>query len=409
MTKKNLINISLTILFSIIIAFLIHKKIIYPTIIPMVKNSLIYLFADWSVIINASNCAQNGVDVYVENPCDPWGRKHVYGNIFLFIPILESLNKFYLFYFPIILNVLFIFVIVSFFNNIKNNKNYLSIFFILSAPFLLAIERANLDIVIFLIMFLISKYKNLFLNYFLIIFATLAKFYPILFGILFLFKKNFKKILIDIFILSTFLLIFVFFQNENILKIFNNQSQFSGSGIYQFSIKGLLNIIENTTIKVDQVNFEYIKYLLVIFFIIVPIIFTYRSIFKNIKKNENLTNIFEIDTFENRIYIASSIILLFCYFSIQNFFYREIFFLGLIPWILKIENKDSKFINFYFYSILFKFLFSTILIYLVMSNSYFLINPLLIFLKHAVDLYLISIIFLIFVGNLFYNLKKKSF
>ena len=74
----------------------------------MVKDSLIYLFADWSVIINASNCAQNGIDVYVENPCDPWGRKHVYGNILLFIPILENLNKFYLFYFPILLNVLFI-------------------------------------------------------------------------------------------------------------------------------------------------------------------------------------------------------------------------------------------------------------------------------------------------------------
>ena len=225
----------------------------------MVKNSLIYLFADWTVIINASNCAQNGIDVYVENPCDPWGRKHVYGNVLLFFPFFENLNKFYLFYFPIMMNILFIFVTVSFFTQSKDIKNYLLVFFILSAPFLLAIERANLDILIFLIMFFISKYKIFLLNYFLIIFATLAKFYPILFGVLFLFKKNFKKILIDIFLLSTFLFIFLFFQNENILKIFNNQSQFSGSGIYQFSIKGLFNIIENLTIGVGQINLKLIK------------------------------------------------------------------------------------------------------------------------------------------------------
>tara|TARA_B100000963_G_scaffold222691_1_gene194158 strand:+ start:301 stop:591 length:291 start_codon:yes stop_codon:yes gene_type:complete len=93
--KRNIINIFLTTFFFGIIAFLIYKRIIYPTIIPMVSNGLLYLFADWSVIIKANVCFKDGIDVYIENPCDPWGRKHVYGQILLNLPLVENFKKLY--------------------------------------------------------------------------------------------------------------------------------------------------------------------------------------------------------------------------------------------------------------------------------------------------------------------------
>ena len=92
--RRNLINISLTIFFSGLITFLIYKQIIYPTIIPMISNDLLYLFADWSVIINANICLKDGLDVYVENTCDPWGRKHVYGKILLNFPFIDNSKKY---------------------------------------------------------------------------------------------------------------------------------------------------------------------------------------------------------------------------------------------------------------------------------------------------------------------------
>jgi len=150
--KKNLITFALTVIFSVIVAFIIYKKFVYPTIIPVEKNGLIYVFADWAAIISANICEQKGINVYLENPCDIKNRKHVYGEILLHLPFLEF-NKFYQFYFPLILNILFLFIIVSFFNEKNSFKNYFLVFFIISVPVILAIERANSDILIFLMMF----------------------------------------------------------------------------------------------------------------------------------------------------------------------------------------------------------------------------------------------------------------
>ena len=80
---KNLITILTSIFFSIIIFLLIYKQIIYPTIIPMIKNGIVHIFPDWSVILNANICQTKGFDVYLDNPCDQWNRGHVYGDVWL--------------------------------------------------------------------------------------------------------------------------------------------------------------------------------------------------------------------------------------------------------------------------------------------------------------------------------------
>ena len=212
MIKRNLITLSLTVIFSLIIAFLIYKKFVYPTVIPVEMNGLTYIFADWGAILSANICEQKGINVYSENPCDIKNRKHVYGEILLHLPFAEF-NKFYQFYFPLILNIIFLFIVVSFFNQSNSFKNYFLVFFIISLPVILAIERANSDILIFLMMYLISKYKNLFLSHILIIFSTLCKFYPICFGVIFLFQKIVKKIFLNISITAFF---FYFIFNSSI-------------------------------------------------------------------------------------------------------------------------------------------------------------------------------------------------
>ena len=324
--KRNIINIFLTTFFFGIIAFLIYKRIIYPTIIPMVSNGLLYLFADWSVIIKANVCFKDGIDVYIENPCDPWGRKHVYGQILLNLPLVENFKKLYLFYVPLLINFIFIFVTVNFFNTYKSNKNYFILFFIFSAPFLLAVERANIDILIFLILFIICRYKNLIQNYFLILLSVAIKFYPICFGILFLLKKSIKEILISVSIFLLLVIIFVLFQSDILLKIFDNRVQITGSGIYQFSFKGLIATINEGNIYYNKTELKLVKYFLMIVIFVLPVFGITKYFLKLKNNNIFLVEIFDSNNFENRIYLASSITLLACYFLIQNFFYREIFF-----------------------------------------------------------------------------------
>ena len=144
----------------------------------MIKSGVINLFADWSVILNANICQEKGFDVYLDNPCDQWNRKHVYGEILLNIPFITKYPKFYFVILPIIFNYLFVYIVVSFFN-FRNKIEYLTMFlFLLSAPVILAIERANNDIIIFIFVVLITKNQKLLLNYLLLILVAVSKFYP---------------------------------------------------------------------------------------------------------------------------------------------------------------------------------------------------------------------------------------
>ena len=406
-SKKNLITLFLTITFSLVIIFLIYNRFIYPAITPMIKDGLLYLFADWSVIVNANLCAQQGLDVFIENPCDPWNRKHVYGEILLYLPFVNFLKKFYLIYFPLITNFLFIYITISFFYYKQSLKNYTLVFFILSAPFLIAVERTNIDILLFLIIYLISKNKNILVNHFFILLGVLSKFFPLCFGVIFFFKKYLRKILFNLIILCLITSVFLFFQIENILKIFSAQSQFSGGNVYAFSFKSLINTINYFQIVND--SFFWIKPFFIVGFLLIPL-FLIMFFFIKVKKNkEFFLEIFNNDIFENRIYVISSITFLSCYFIIENIFYREIFFLGLIPWLLKNEDQQRNIKDFYYYFLLFKFIMTTILIYLVLAQNtlFFNFKPLLILFKHTIDFYLITIIFFTF-SICFFNFIKKG-
>ena len=402
--QKNYKTLFLSILLSFIIFLLIYNKVIYPSISPMVKNGILFLFADWTVIVNANLCLEKGFDVFIKNPCDPWGRKHVYGEILLYLPFIDVLKKFYLFYFPIIMNFLFIYIFISFFNYKKSLKNYTFFFFVLSAPFLLAVERANNDILIFLIIFLVSKYRSLLTSHILILLGVLSKFYPVCFGIIFLFKKEIKKILINLLLLSLFISIFIFFQFESLIKIFNTQTQFSAGNVYAFSFQSLIKTIGYFQLVEDL---KWVKTFFIVGFLLIPfllIVYLFTS-----KNNHFFREIFTNNIFENRIYIISSITLISCYFVIENIFYREIFFLGLIPWLLRYEDQESNIKDFYYYFILFKFLLTTLIIFLVVGQNDLLLDfkPLLILLKHTIDFYLMTIIFLV-LSISFYNFLKKD-
>jgi len=379
----------------------------------MVSDGILYVFGDWTHTINASNCFKKGIDVYFENPCDQWGRRHAYGQILLHLPFVEKFKNVYLFYIPILINIIFILLIVIFFNTYKTKKNYFILFFIFSTPFLLAIERANIDILIFLILFILCRYKNLILNYFLILLSFAIKFYPILFGIVLLFKKSFKQILVNVTILFLLVIVFTLFQSETFIKVFNNQSSFSGEGAYQFSFKGLIATIKDFNIFYGGREQNLIKYFLIFVLFGLPVFFYTKYFIKITQNNTFVGEIFETNNFENRIYIASSITLIICYILIQNWLYREIFFLGLIPWIFSNDHKKNSFIDILFYSILIKFILTTTFVILVHNYIVFLkFNFFITFFKHLIDFYLMWIISLILLFNLtqyFKKLKSRVF
>ena len=314
------------------------------------------------------------------------------------IPFIIKFPKFYFLILPIILNFLFIYTIVSFFNY-KNKLEYLTIFlFLLSVPVILAIERANIDIIIFLLMVVIAKNQKLLINHLLLVLVTIAKFYPISMIIIFLFKKKLKNIILNIIIFFLVVLSILFLQSDQLIKIFNNQSQFSSSGIYGFSIFNWIDSIKDLNIYVKGKDYTWIKYLYIGIILLIPLTITIVLNLRNISTNKSISKLFFINSFENRLYILSTAVTLICYFSFSSYPYREIFFLGLIPWIIQEKNSINAkyFLNIYFYILSGKFLISTILIFIERNNIFSNFKPIIVITKHCVDFYLIAIILLIF-------------
>jgi len=406
--QKININFFIFILFVLIIYFLIKHQIIYPTILPMINNGGVNIFADWSVIINANLCFEKGLDVYSNNPCDQWGRKHVYGNILLNIPFIQSFKNFYFFIFPILFNLLFLYVTINFFK-FNNYIEYFMIFpFMLSPSIILSIERANIDIIIFLIVVFISFNKKLLFNYIPLLFVTLSKFYPISLATIFLFEKKFSKIILNFIVFFILIISLLYLQYDDLVKIFNNSKQFIGGGIYNFSFNGLALYITSLNIIIDNKNLNWIKYLCIFVFLIIPTLITLRFQIRFIFKNYIIKDKLTENIYENRLYLLSSVVILSCYFLFSNYIYREIFFLGLIPWILKERevNSNKNFINFYYYILCTKFVISFIITYIIRNEYFLLIKPILIFIKHSFDFYLITIILIFLLSSIIFFYQK---
>lgn len=411
MQKKNILNLFLTISISAIVGLLIYKQLLYPTIIPMVIKGGASLFADWTVILNANNCLANGYDVYLENPCDHWNRKHVYGEILLNIPYIKTFPKFYYLIFPIIINVLFIYSIVDILFNIENKKHWLILLiFIFNVPVLLAIERANNDIFIFLFMYVICKYNNYLINYSLILLSASLKIYPILLSVIFLFEKKYKKIFINLSLISIIFLILIGIQLESFLKVFENQGQFTGYGfgLYEFSFLGFIEFFKSLNITLRELDLNMIKYIYLLLFILLP---TFYLNYIYSKKIYSIFNNFSYENnynFENKLYFLSSTIILFCYISFSNFIYREIFFVGLIPAILSYKkSNDEKFLSYYFILLMVKFLISSIFIFFSQNGILKNFEPFMVIFKHTIDLLLISLVLHIYIYLITMFVKKN--
>ena len=113
-----------------IIGLLILSYTLYPSITPLMKNGNVILFSDWAAIMKAVECRNLGYDVYLENICDYWGRKMVYGNILLYFPFVEKFKLFYYAILPLSISFIFVLIIVSFFDY----ENNLGLFSQLIAP-----------------------------------------------------------------------------------------------------------------------------------------------------------------------------------------------------------------------------------------------------------------------------------
>lgn len=440
--QKIFICIALTFTFSVIIGLLIFFHILYPSIVPMADNGNVILFADWTAIMKAVQCDNLGYDVYVANPCDPWSRKMVYGNILLYsFPFIEKFKLFYYAILPISINLIFIFIIVSFFKYENKFEYLIAALLVFNYPVLLAIERANFDILIFILFFLLSISNKFFINQIIVCLSSLIKFYPVASISVFLFDKKINKSIFNIVFSISIIGLILFLHKDSLIKIIDLKGQFTAYWIHSFGLKESLvilfqfinqqefvqkipllydssylsNIDKNDSIKYIYINLGltniYLYYIICfILFLLISIIFvkSYKRV-KLISKYNFYKN-FSMNYYEDRMFIVCSFIIIFCYLSFSNIVYREIFFIGLVPFLIKkIDNNENReYFGFFLNFILAKLFLSTVIIMAYTEQLFANYSVVLLLTKNMIDFSLIVII-AINISSIFYCFYIKKY
>jgi hypothetical protein len=357
------------------------------------------LFADYKQPLLWLKCHSLGYDLFKTTLIDCGNNIFTeplhYGYAFLSIPYNETLEFFYRVYLPYIIIFFFIYLVVKIINP-KNKLEIILLYLALINPSsILLIERLNLDSLIFIIVILIVYNRIYLINWFLIIYLTFIKIYPIALLTSILIenqKRNIKKIFLIFLGITIFSLIYLFINKEFYIFMIENLGTNKAGYHFLFSLNSIPKIFKHA--------FSFNYQILLLTFYSLFIFFTIRFY-----KNKNLVNQYfedEIYTFESRIFVISGSLTLFIFLLTSNWFYKEVFLILLIPFILKIKNKyQNQFFNILIYIIIFRYFYLSLYSYTsvheeityidgvrVFSNKFLLV----IFFKSLLDFLLMSLI-----------------
>ena len=339
------------------IFFFIYFFFYYTDIIKFLVLGSTEIFGDYKIFLNALNCYNLGLSPY-DGPQELNCKGFNYGHILLVTtPFKNFFTGQYFLLVPVILIMLFIMTVIKLINPSNYYSNLICILCLLNPSTLLLIERLNLDIILFLIIFILALNKIYFLNWFLIIYAFLFKFYPFIFGIIIFVEKQNRKLkellFIFLFILFSSILILFFFKDEYLLMLKDAKSWKMGLH-YLFSIKTIPKVLK------EAFSFNYALTMLLIYLSFIYLIY------KNYSKvilSEDISN-----SFEKKLYLLSTNTLLICFLVTSNPIYREVFMILAIPYIL--INKNQIIFNYIINIIIIKFIFSFIYIFFLNLDTF---------------------------------------
>jgi hypothetical protein len=369
----------ISILFAFCIYYLWKLGILYSySLRPVVSDGRLHIFADWAMPIKLAACHKFGFNVFYPSSCINYPFN--YGNVLLYIPYFNSLEKIYFFYIPIIICFLFIFSIVSIIKP-KNFSEYFLLILIIFAPSsLLAIERGNNDILIFLFILLIVYFNSSTLNFLILILASLAKYYPLALMVNFFIEKK-RSIIQLIMILLLFIftvILFFYFTGESLQLVQQKMKMISPTWGNQFSIRGLALILK----KLKNIDYSIILMTSYIFFIFSTIVSL-----KIFQKSSFISKV-NISFLEEKLFVLGGNLSIAVYLISDNVHYREIFLVLLLPFIIKLKDSFKiKVFKYLFYFILFRYIFFIFSNYFIMFKKYFT----LLYIKAFSDIVLVSL------------------
>ena len=334
--NKDINKFALSIIFFLITLFIINNPLVGKIIWWFPE-----LFGDLKTPIKWLECNSLGYNFYENKDAfmECAKREFNYGKIFFKIPYSEKLSFFYINILPFLLIFFAIYFIFKIFTFQSYTSTIVLTLVILNPSSFLLFSSANIDLLIFVLLIFTALNRIYLINWLIYFFLTFVKLYPIILFLNIFFENNkssIKKITILFVALIILSLSYLYINFPEYIFLLNNLSGAKAGYHYLFSL--------NSIAKILKYKFEF-NYIFLLFF--TYSIFFYLSIRSYKKLTLNLNKIFHqnisIYDIEFKLFIISAYLSVICFICFSNFFHREIFLIGTLPLIFKLDNLIKTF------------------------------------------------------------------
>ena len=293
-------------------------------------------FLDIHAVLAAAECQQQGIDVYLPNPCDTIGRPHVYSPLWLALaPAFASTTATP--WVGLALDLLFILSLASVLRPRTSREIWIYGLAVLSPTTVYAVERANNDLIVFLLilsggMLLTVRQPSRLCSYALFLVAGLLKYYPLALLVL-LIRERRRAAVALLILLGIFLISFGIYFRLELAKALANipaQSYFSDSFSAQnlpFGVGEILGGGFSPTLIATSL-------LGALFAMAAAKTLRIVRLLGRHKLDCNET--------EMQLLAIGGILLGACFFAGQNINYRGIYFLLVIPGLVALHRSTEK-------------------------------------------------------------------
>ena len=384
-TKKNIVKVSIALIIPVISIYLSSNHEIWINFwnlffIP----SQLPPYSDLDAINKALLSKEMGLNPYIENPQDTKQVKFLYPSIWISIfdiLNLKNITNFKIFSF--LLTFFYCYALIDIVTKFNNNKfKFIVLIFFFSTSSLLLIERLNIEISIFFLLYYSIISKNIISKNFFYILSFVLKLFP-LFSIFIFVEKKF-----NFFFIIFFIFFYYLFFNDEISYIRSNMIEYSliitygipsiAKGFYYYSTD--IGIVMNTDLGfiINDSNYFYFKILL----IILASLYSLCLFIFGYKKNQTKKNI-DLNLSE-KLFLGGAGIYLGTFLLSANWDYRLIFLIFTIPYILSLKSSYFK----YFYCL--SFLLCINSVYFEGGNRYTVNYFLIAFIIYSFKIYIFS-------------------
>ena len=290
------------------------------------------IFPDLHVLLSAIDAHYQGINVFKENPLCYFKIPHVYSNAWFPFHYLGFSDEH-----RVLIGIVTLFIFGCAVAWLSKKKLFLFFLFLCSPAVLLAVERCNNDVILFLMLLLTAKLalnknnKSHIFAHLILFFCTALKYYPVAFSIIFLLRNDDLSIKLRnlaLHIVFFFVWIFLSWENLQVQKHIIPDPGYAWS----FGISPMFTLFAHLTgSKIISFVFLLILSFLVIY--CVTTFFNKIDFFSSDNKSD--------PCFARVLFVGGTMILIFCYLVKTSFDHRMIYFAFCFPFFSTLLSKRS--------------------------------------------------------------------